>query len=113
MELSEIEEGVELSIAKWIELERMRQRPLELTNGAKKLVVQMIANIEKDPSPYWESVELDAVQRFAISTLPNILIEIGQRYRRFNREQKIFSSWEILHNISRALDKWCPIPKDI
>lgn len=113
MELTEIEKGVESSVAKWLELERMRQRPLELTNGAKKLVVQMIANIGSDPSPYWGSVELDTVQRFAVSTLPNILVEIGQRYRHFYKEQQIVSSWEILHDISRALDKWCPIPKDI
>lgn len=113
MELSEIKEGVESSIAKWLELERMRQRPVELTNGATKLIVQMIVNIENDPSPYWEKVEPDAVQRFAISTLPNILVEIDQRYWHYHREQKIVSSWEILHDISRALDKWCPIPKDI
>ena len=93
MELDEIEKGVELSIANWLELERMRQRPLNLTNCAKKLVVQMIANIEKDPSPYWENVDLNAVQRFAILTLPNILVEIGHRYRRFYKEQQIVSSW--------------------
>lgn len=113
MELNEIDDGVRSSINKWLELGRMRQRPLELTVGAKELVVQMIVNIQKDPSPYWERAELDAVQRFAISTIPNILADMDQRYRHSMREPKVLSSWEILHDISRALDRWCPIPKDI
>lgn len=113
MESSEIKEQVKLSIAKWQQLERMRQSPVKLTDGAEELIVQMIVNIEKDPSPYWKSVELDAVQRFAISTIPNVLIDMDRRYLRIRMKREDISSWEILHNISRALDNWCPIPKDI
>jgi len=113
MEINEIQERVESAIVNWQELERMRRSPFELTNGAKNLIVQLIVNIEKDPSPYWEEVDSDAVQKFAIATLPNVLLEIILRYRYVDRRQTTISSWEILHDISRALDKWCPIPKDI
>jgi len=115
MELDEIKKGVQTSIDKWLEFERMSQNSLELTKGASELVVQMIVNIKDDPSPSWKEVELelDSVQRFVISTIPNILLDMNREYRSFNWKQQKVSSWEILHKISDALDKWCPIPKDI
>lgn len=113
MELDEIEVGVQTSVRQFLALQEMKKHPLELTNGAINLIINMIVNIEKDPSPYWEAVEVDAVQRFAISTIPNVLADMNNRYKRDRWDKYSVSSWEILHDISDALNKWCPIPKDI
>ncbi|SDI01008.1 hypothetical protein [Nitrosomonas sp. Nm132] len=115
MEISEIEERLDAAISQWMELTERQQQPFRLTNGAKQALVQMVINIEKDPSPHWADVDLDSVQRFAISIIPNILVDMSNGYGHYQsrwRKGKI-SSWEIWHNISSALDRWCPVPKDI
>ncbi len=116
MEISEIKSELELAINKWRGLVDLKQKQLILTDGAVEVITQMIVNIEKDPSPYWADIDTDSVQRFTISIIPNIMIDMSYRYHRHHRhhwhKQKV-SSWEILHNISEALDKWCPVPKDI
>jgi hypothetical protein len=109
----EIDQEVTSAINKWIELSVHRGRKLELTSGAKALIVQIIINIKQDRSPYWAKVDYDSVQRFAVSIIPNILVDMNNRYDLYRLGKEQVSSWEILHNISDALDKWCPIPKDI
>lgn len=113
MEISEIEEEMKIAINKWSELVERQQRSLTLTSGAIEALTQMIVNIEKDPSPYWADISHDSVQRFAISVVPNILADMSHWHGRYHwRTQKV-TSWEIWHGISAALDKWCPVPKDI
>lgn len=115
MKEREIEEEVGLAIRKWEQMLEQQNRKLQLTPGAKSTLTQMILNIEEDPSPYWPEVEYDSVQRFAISLIPNVLIDMSFSRHLFRyrwRHDKV-SSWEIWHNISMALDRWCPVPKEI
>lgn len=79
---------------------------LKLTSGAVNAVVQMILNIEEDPSSSWQQIESGAVQQQIVNMLPDIL-------RDFIDHPGRISSWEIWHNASRLLDSSCPIPKDI
>lgn len=113
MEISQIKEEVTIAVNKWSELAERQQRPLRLTNGAVEALTQMIVNIEKDPSPYWVDIDYDSVQRFSISIIPNILVDMSHWHGRYHWQKQEVSSWEIWHNISNALDKWCPVPKDI
>lgn len=113
MEIYEIKEEMDVAINKWSELAKRQQKPLRLTSGAVEALIQMIVNIEKDPSPYWVDINYDSVQRFAISIIPNVLVDISHWNGRYRWQKQEVSSWEIWHKISRALDKWCPVPKDI
>lgn len=115
MERNEITEQVDIAINQWTELQTRQKRPISLTNGAKQAFTQMIVNIEQDPSPYWVIDDYDALQRYAISIIPNILSDMRRGLHNYrSRWTKIeVSSWEILHRISPALDRWCPVPKDI
>lgn len=113
MNISEINEEMQNAINKWSQLAERQQRPLTLTQGAKEALMQMIINIEKDPSPYWADINHDSVQRFAISIIPNILVDMSHWRGSYRWPKSEVSSWEIWHNISSALDKWCPVPKDI
>lgn len=113
MHIGEIHEGVSYGIMRWSKSAELAGGGFRLTSGAEQLIVQMLVNIEEDPSAYWQEIDPDRIQRYVIEILPNILAEVDRPTRRKNREHRPMSSWEILHNISRALNKWCPIPKDI
>lgn len=113
MDIEQIRRGVYEGADKWAQMGRLRGGEFRLTEGALELVVTMVDNIRRDPSPVWAAHEYDAVQAYVLAILPNILADIGASYRWRNRLPPIFSSWEILHGISEALEKWCPIPKDI
>lgn len=112
MNQDQIYQGVRQQLELWSGISRYRGRPHELTEGAVRLLVQLISNIEYDPSPQWRDAEYDSVQRYVISILPNILVDIDGQFGRPWVAQRI-SSWELLHGISPALNRWCPIPKDI
>ena len=113
MKISEIEKEMKMAINKWSELAERQQKSLRLTSGAVEALTQMIVNIEKDPSPYWAEINYDSVQRYSISIIPNILVDISHRNRGYRWKKEEVSSWEIWHNISMTLDKWCPVSKDI
>lgn len=112
MNQDQIYQGVRQQLELWTGLSRSRGRPRELTEGAVHLLVQLISNIENDPSPYWKDSQYDSAQQYVIATLPNILIDIDSQFGQPWMGQRI-SSWELLHGISPALSRWCPIPKDI
>jgi hypothetical protein len=112
MDYKEIETGVRQAAKQWSELSRYRQRSYELTDGAIHLLVQLVGNIEHDPSPHWRDFELDEIQRYVISTMPNMLVDIDNQMGHRWRSSKV-SSWEILHEMSYVLNRWCPVPKDI
>lgn len=115
MEREQVVNGVRASLQQWTEISAPVRQPLRLSDGAESLIVQIILNIQDDPSPHWDSAnDLDAVQRYVIAILPNILMDEQYRYRiRSIYEPRKISSWELLHHISDSLEKWCPIPKDI
>lgn len=117
MDREQVQVGVREALRRWAEVNAgVRAEVPELSSGAESLIVDLVVNIEKDPSPYWawDLENMDVVQRFAITSLPNILLDMQASYgfRRRWPLQKV-SSWEVLHQISGALDKWCPIPKDV
>lgn len=112
MKQYEIEQKLELAIRQWEQTQELRKQKLQLTEGAKKALILLIQNIKEDPSPYWVEVDYDNLQEFVISIIPNILMDMS-----FSRSQRLhkdtISSWEIWHQISWALDKWCPVSKDL
>jgi hypothetical protein len=113
MNREEIEKGIGQALDQWRALSVLRRQPRELTGRAFSLLVSIVDNIQHDPSPLWRDYEYDGIQRYVVSAMPSILIDIDNRlgYRQRNMTQ--ISSWEILHGISFALERWCPIPKDI
>lgn len=116
MKIEQIQDGVYEGIEKWSQMARLRGRDIQISKPAVDMLVTIIGNIERDRSPGWNVQEyqyLESIQAYVISILPNILVDMENSYRWRQRERATVSSWEILHNISEALDKWCPIPKDI
>jgi hypothetical protein len=79
----------------------------------EETLTYMIQMIELDPSRRWEEFNADAVQKYAVSIIPNVLNEIVRRngYYFGNAKVGVITSWEIWHGISGVLDQWCPIPK--
>ncbi len=90
---------------------RRRQRQVRFTPGALSALAQMIENIQTDPSHHWKPVDSDDIQRQAVFLLPNILIDMSERWPGSTDREALISSWEIWHNVSPVLDKWCPVPK--
>ncbi|GLQ51293.1 hypothetical protein ACFFJT_08825 [Dyella flava] len=112
MNLEEIEKGVRQEVQKWSELSEYRREPRVLTEGAVRLLIQLVENIERDRSPHWRDFQYDDIQRYVVSIVPNMLVDIDNHLSRGWKSREI-SSWEILHGISFALTRWCPVPKDI
>jgi hypothetical protein len=112
MEHGEIQKSVGNQVEQWMRLQSMRKRPFELSSGAVQALTAMIVNIQQDPSPRWADFDVDATQRVAISMIPNALADMLSNFRRPDHSS-IITSWEIWHSLSRALDRWCPVPKDL
>lgn len=116
MDIEQIQRGVFEGVEKWSQMARLRGREIHLSRPAVDMLVTIIANIERDRSPSWDvqgDQYLDSVQAYVLSILPNIFADMEHSYRWRSRDRATVTSWEILHNISGTLEKWCPIPKDI
>ena len=118
MEDVQIIEGVDEVVQRWITLQENRNLTVRLSRKAKDFLVEVIGNIQQDPSESWEANEFskNSAQELAISLIPNALNEILP-YHRYNRsiDKQNFkiSTWEIWHAMTPILSKWCFIPKDI
>ncbi len=110
METNEIQRAVENAVGEWGRLQDLRRRPVELSRGAVNALVSMVVNIAQDPSPQWAEFDADATQRVAVSLIPNALTDLRVNYR---LQEKMITSWEIWHSLSRLLDRWCPVPKNL
>jgi hypothetical protein len=113
MDREDIQRAVSNEAEKFYEFARRQNRQIRLTPGALAALGQMVENIEADPSSHWMRVDSDDIQRQVIFLLPNILIDMFARWPRRADREWLISSWEIWHNLSPVLDKWCPVPKDI
>lgn len=114
MDAQAIRRAVSESIELWRSTLPSSSRDFLLSPGALNALVQMIVNIQDDPSVYWREHDPDQAQRRAINVIPNALNDIFLRGRR-NAAPRIpaqITSWEIWHGLSRALEVWCPIPKE-
>lgn len=112
MDPTQIEKEVQRSIRNWTEAPHPFRHEAFVTEGAAQLITHTIINIESDPSSAWKDIDKDVAQKYALSLLPNILNDISRHYRTKRFGGRI-TSWEILHALSRTLDNWCFIPKDI
>ena len=110
MDYDIIEKQVDESVKTWEQVARYSRGPTELTPGARETLTIIIHKIKVDPSPAWTDFDPDAVQRFAISSVPGILNTVTRR-QTASRNAPVVSSWEILHAMSGILDHFCPIPK--
>ncbi len=113
MDREDIQRAVSNEAEKFYEFARRQNRHIRLTPGALAALGQMVENIDADPSSHWMRVDSDDIQRQVIFLLPNILIDMFARWPRRADREWLISSWEIWHNLSPVLDKWCPVPKDI
>ena len=113
MDREEVEAGVVNAVRTWEELSLRQGKSYTLTEGAIDTIAQIIIKIQNDPSHFWISMERDDTQKYVLSILPNLLVEISQPLTYQSKTKTEISTWEILHEISSVLDKWCPIPKDI
>jgi hypothetical protein len=119
MKKTVIREKVVLEIEKWMIAQKEIDLYISFSSKAVDFLCLMIENIEEDKSQFWDYHPLknDAAQQFAITLIPNALDELkilskfGKNYKE-NGDVKI-SSWEIWHSLSRIIDRFCFIPKDI
>lgn len=118
MENQEIRKEVQTIIERWSYFQNRNRLEVNFSEGAVLFIFQLIVNIKEDPSDFWRNKEIDydAAQQLAISLLPNALNDIIRRNNQLtvvkSREVRI-TSWEIWHSLSRVLDNWCFMPKDI
>jgi hypothetical protein len=110
MDYDVIQKQVDESVQTWEQVARYSRGPKEVTPGARETLAIIIHKIKVDPSPAWAEFDPDAVQRFAIASVPGILNTVTRR-ETTSRIAPVVSSWEVLHAMSDILDHFCPIPK--
>jgi len=117
MEQSEIRGRVEIEIAKWADLNRLRERYATVTPKAMDFIVEVIENIVEDPLRNWKEQESDSSnsQQYAISLIPNALNDVvnHRRGRHFRSDNIEITTWEIWISLSEILKNWCFIPRDV
>jgi hypothetical protein len=85
---------------------------VELSPGARELLVTVIANIERDPSPAWMLRNADEAQGRAIAFIPVALSRVAERaYFRGKNGTPRLTTWEMLHESSNLVQMLCFIPK--
>ena len=119
MDYSEIERKIRSSVKNMVHSRGGIEQRIEFSDGAIEILTQLVVNIEKDPSSFWQvnSYQSESAQRRSLKLVHEVLKEILQNYN-FIKNVKgsgyvNISSWEILHGISRPLKSLCFIPKDI
>lgn len=112
MENNEIHHDVSHAVEAWQQMRRLLPRPVETSKGLIETLSFMILQIAADPSRTWREHNTDAVQRYAISVIPNLLNEVAAHYRFRRGNVSVITSWELWHGISPMLDKFCPIEKE-
>lgn len=119
MKETEIIEKVQIEVKKWTTLQKKRNFDVALSPKAVDFLCLMIENIQEDKSQFWDYNQLanQDTQKIAISLIPRALDDLTQFYyfdRRFFLDQEVkISSWEIWHSLSRIIDRFCFIRKDI
>ena len=118
MEKFQITQEVKAIVEKWIDLQVKNRATIKITDKAISFLIEIIENIEQDPSDNWIFTEFNksSAQELAISYIPNALNEIIHmrrfRFKHLDTPIKI-TTWEIWHSMSLLLRNWCFIPKDI
>lgn len=112
MNESQIFEQVSYEIDNWQNKMAQRKVYTKISPKAKKFIVELIENIQEDPSEYWKlKTPSESLQILAIGRIPEAL-DIIVRHRRllFHHEIHI-SSWELWNSLSRILIRFCFIPE--
>ena len=119
MTKNEIKEQVLFEINKWQDLTRENGYEIVLSEKSIEFICTLIDNIETDRSPLWRKTGNLPSQKTAISLIVNGLNDLMLNYRYKFRENSNklrsfkITTWEIWHNLSRILDHYNILPKDI
>lgn len=116
MDNPEIENAVKRTIERWqFNQIAVTKSPFMVSYRSIEFIVELIKNIELDPSETWATanLRLDYLQDQAINYIPTALNNIinNNREVKFKLRHTTITTWEILHSISYFLDSWCFIPK--
>lgn len=112
MRESAIREAVDREIHRWLRNQVAANRPIGLSPDARELLVTIIANIERDPSPIWVLQNTDEAQDRAIALIPVALNRVAERaYSSNERDSPQVTTWEMLHASPSLVDMLCFIPK--
>jgi len=112
MNESQIIELVSYEIENWEAKMSQRKIYARISPKAKKFIVELIENIQDDPSEYWKlKTSAESVQSLAIGRIGEALdLIIRQKRLMFQHEINI-SSWELWNSLSRILVRFCFIPE--
>jgi len=117
MEKTLIKIKIEQEVQKWIEINKIREREIKISSSALDFIVEVINNIEKDPSRNWkeQKFDFDYYQMQAISIVPNALNDVmrGRDLRRLRYGEIEISTWDIWLSLSDIIRNWCFIPRDV
>lgn len=105
---------VSKEIERWTYEQRDLGKRIEFSENSKNLIVEIIQNIENDPSRFWvRQRNLEFAQERAISKISDALNMLLQRSNRLqNRDFDIYlSPWEIYMNLTPILIEFCFIPE--
>lgn len=115
-----IREQVNEQIKGWLRLQNNIGRQWSISPKAIDFIVEVVENIQEDPSQTWqrENFNFEASQELAISLVPNALHDIiaNGRLRGYRRRRNVdgkITTWEIWHSLSKTIDKWCFVPKEV
>ena len=115
-----IREQINSQIKGWLRLQNNIGREWSISPKAIDFIVEVVENIQEDPSSTWqrENFNFEASQELAISLVPNALNDIigNGRLRGYGRRRIMdgkITSWEIWHSLSRTIDNWCFVPKEV
>lgn len=117
MEKEIIKEKVNEQVNQWTILQSKIGMEWYISSKAIDLMTELIENIKEDPSLTWnKNLDYENSQEYAITLIPNMLNELIQGGNRVIKRKRTITdgkltSWEILHSLSKTIDKWCFVPK--
>ena len=111
----DIRDKVQRDIVKWEDFQRYRELNVRLSPKAVDFLCTLVDNMETDSSQIWRKGNFNNSQEYAIQLIPNALNELLIRNRRLGKKnvETLITTWEIWHSLSRLIDVFCFVPKDI
>jgi len=115
MNNQDIREKVQKEVMKWEDFQKFRELNIRLSPKAIDFLCSLVDNMETDSSQSWRIGEFNNSQEYAKQLIPNALNELLIRNRRLNRRNQeiVITTWEIWHSLSRLIDIFCFVPKNI
>jgi hypothetical protein len=114
MQELEVRTAINAGVTNWLNTQKLANKSRSVSSGAVSVLVHLVNDISENPHPAWEGYNVENAQEFGITLIGNVLNDIDA-YKRFSssRHRETITAFDVWHSVSRIVDRWCFIPKDI